>query len=545
MTKMTGGRAVVESLVAHNVDTVFGVISVHTMDLFDALRDAQDRIRYIGARHESAAAFMAFGYAQVTGRPGVIISSTGPGAGNAVGALGEAYAASLPVVHITTDVAPELRNSGRGEIHEPNDQLRMFKSVTAWNTFVEHAGGVPQAMFEAFEQIRTKRPKPVDVEIAWTALGETDDVEIPEPAPDVEIRPDPVSLERAVELLANAERPMILAGGGVHTSGATPELERVAERLGAAVATTYGGKGAISDDHPLALGCVRGGRVYGDNPIFGMLADADCVLVAGARLHYTITAAVGMPLPANMIHLDIDPEAFDKNYPAAVKLHGDAKLGLADLDAALERAGVSNREGLRSRIPEFRATIRATLEKENPHMQRVVDAMREAIPREAIVSVDPMIPAYWAVRAFPMYGPRQYVSSHAWTSIGIAFPAGLGAKAGRPDSPVVVIHGDGGFQLNMQELGTAVQYKLPITLVLFNDSAWGILKKNQERFRDGKYFATSLVNPDFVQLAAAYGIEGTRVDNIAGLQEALRSATRSGEMRLVEVWVPDGYENLV
>lgn len=251
---MTGGRAVVESLLAHGVDTVFGVISIHTMDLYDALRDLNDRVRFVGCRHESAASYMAYGYAQVTGKPGVIVSSTGPGAGNTVGALGEAYAASVPIVHITTDVAPELRNSGRGEIHEPRNQLEMFRSVTSWNTFVPKPGGISAAIFEGFEHIRTGRPRPVDIEIATTALSETDDVEILGPRNDALRSPDPAAVEKASQMLARAKAPVILLGGGVVTAGVSEAVVRIAERLGAAVATTYGGKGAISDEHPLAVG---------------------------------------------------------------------------------------------------------------------------------------------------------------------------------------------------------------------------------------------------------------------------------------------------
>jgi acetolactate synthase-1/2/3 large subunit len=548
MARLTGGQAVVRSLLAHDVDTVFGVISIHTMDLYDALRDVSDRIRFVGCRHESAASYMAYGYAQVTGKPGVVLSSTGPGAGNTIGALGEAYAASVPIVHITTDVSPELRNSRRGEIHEPNHQLDMFRSVTAWNTFVPRTSGIPHAIFEAFEHLRTRRPRPVDVEIATTALAETDDVEVlgprGNPRSHEPVVPAPGETRRAAELLASAKRPVILAGGGVISSGATAELIAVAERLGAPIATTYGGKGAVADDHPLAVGCARGGRVYGHNPVFDLLAESDCVLVAGSRLSYTITAAVGMKLPANLIHLDIDPDVFDKNYPASVKLHGDARVGLEALDAALGSLGVTGRTGLRSEVQAVRARSRKALEETGPGAQRATDAIRAAIPRDAVVSVDATIPAYWMVRGFPVFGPRQYLSPHAWSSIGMAFPAGVGARVGQPDRPVVVIHGDGGFQFNLQELGTCAQYGIAVTIVVFNDRAWGILKANQKNLRQGKYFATDLVNPDFVTLASAYGVRGRRVDRLADLQEEIADSTARQDLRLIEVAIPDGFERL-
>jgi len=541
---MTGGRAVVESLIAHGVDTVFGVISIHTMDVYDSLRDLSDRIRFVGCRHESAAAYMAYGYAQVTGKPGVIVSSTGPGAGNAVGALGEAYAASVPIVHITTDVAPALRNSRRGEIHEPNNQLEMFRSVTAWNTFVPEPGGISAAIFEAFDYLRTNRPRPVDVEIATTALADTDDCEVLGPRAGPLPEPDRSLIDRAARLLSEARSPVILAGGGVVTAGGTDALLKVAERLGAALATTYGGKGAVSDEHPLAVGCARGGRVYGQNPIFKLLEESDCVLVVGSRLSYTITSAVAMKLPANLIHLDIDGDVFDKNYPAAVRLKGHLKPGLAALDRALEGLGVTAKAGVRSRIPAVKKLVRESLEKAGPGAQRATDALRAALPRDAIISVDATIPAYWMVRGLPVFGPRQYVSPHAWSSIGMAFPAGIGAKVGKPDRPVVAIHGDGGFQFNLQELGTCAQYQIPLTVIVFNDRSWGILKLNQKNLRGEKYFATDLQNPDFVALAAAYGIKGRRVDRLNDLAEELADSTRKQDMRLIEVAIPDGFENL-
>jgi len=543
MAVMTGGQAAVESLIAHGVDTIFGVISVHTLDMFDALRERQDKIRFIGTRHESAATYMAYGYAQVTGKPGVILSSTGPGAGNTLGALGEAHAASVPILHITTDVDSEFRNSGRGDIHEPKNQLKMFESVTAWNTFVPQPEGVSGAIYEAFEHMNSERPRPVDVEIATTALGKSDDVEILSPSTKTRPTPDADAIAQAAKLLATAERPVILAGGGAVMGCAEVELIELAQALGAPVTTSYGGKGAISDRHPLAMGCVRGGRVYGENPIWQVLEASDAVLVVGSRLAHTITSGAGMKLPEKMVHLDIDEAVFDKNFPVSVRLQGDAALGLSALTDALKELGKQPNADAVAIAAEGKAAQRTQLVESGPNQQRAFDVMREAMPDETIVTADAAIAAYWGVRGLEATGPRRFVNVHAWSSIGMAFPAALGAKAGNPDAPVVSIHGDGGFQFNMQELGTAAQYDLGIVQLVFNDDAWGALYDYQDKLQGGRHIGTELTNPDFMALAAAYGLKGVQVDSVDAFGEELRTATRSGEFTLLEVRTPNGFDN--
>jgi acetolactate synthase-1/2/3 large subunit len=321
------------------------------------------------------------------------------------------------------------------------------------------------------------------------------------------------------------------------------ELIELAQALGAPVTTSYGGKGAISDRHPLAMGCVRGGRVYGENPIWQVLEASDAVLVVGSRLAHTITSGAGMKLPEKMVHLDIDEAVFDKNFPVSVRLQGDAALGLSALTDALKELGKQPNADAVAIAAEGKAAQRTQLVESGPNQQRAFDVMREAMPDETIVTADAAIAAYWGVRGLEATGPRRFVNVHAWSSIGMAFPAALGAKAGNPDAPVVSIHGDGGFQFNMQELGTAAQYDLGIVQLVFNDDAWGALYDYQDKLQGGRHIGTELTNPDFMALAAAYGLKGVQVDSVDAFGEELRTATRSGEFTLLEVRTPNGFDN--
>lgn len=546
MAVKTGGQAAVETLIAHGVDTLFGLISIHLLDLYDALRERSDEIRFIGCRNEAAAAYMAYGYARATGKPGVVLTSTGPGAANAMGALGEAYHGSVPVLHITTDVAPEFRNSGKGATHEPENQLEMFRSVTSFGTFVDRPADISGAIFEAFEHMKTNRPRPADVEIATTALGQSDDVEILGPRHVELARPSPESVRAAADLLGKAKRPMILAGGGVNFSpGGAARLAAFAERIGAPVLTSPGGKGVLPDDHPLALGVATSSRSLGlPNPALDTLMESDAVLAVGTRLRIGNPELQDSGFAENLIHLDIDPDVIGKNHAAAVAMIGDLTLGLDDLEAELDSRGIGAVEGTNETCAALRRANNEALEQSDfagPFMP-MMDAIGDVLPRDAIVVVDVTVPFVAAVRRLNVYGPNRYITPHGWSGVGTGLPAGLGAAAGRPDVPVLILHGDGGFQFNMQELGTAVQYGLNPTIVVFNDGGWGILKWAQDFLRDGRRYGVDLVNPDFQALAAAYGIKSARVEDVASFKVALGDALSSRELRLIEVVVNEPTE---
>ncbi|MBI2855354.1 MAG: thiamine pyrophosphate-binding protein [Chloroflexi bacterium] len=541
MAEMTGGQAVVASLRGQGVDTVFGIISVHMLDVYDALYDARDSPSFIGGRHEQAIAYMADGYARASGKPGVLLSSTGPGAANTLGALGEAYACSSPVLNITSNVEAAQINSGRGSLHEPKDQLAMFRSVTGWNALIPRVESIPDHVHQAFRRFHTLRPRPIELEVPVDVLAQRADVEIPNAVEHPRRQGDSDLVERAARMLAEAQRPAIWAGGGVISADASQELIQLCELLECPATTTYGGKGAIPDDHPLALGCSLGGRVYGQNPIRDFLADCDCLLVVGSSLPYRTTAGVGLKLPRRIVHVDIDSQVFGKTYPPELEIEADARAVLAQLVHALQGKGVGKSERRLKEIQDMKAQAYRYLQEEGPNQQRTMDALRAVMPRDTIIVCDSTVPAYWGSRGMPAYQPRTYIAPHGWSSVGFGFPAALGAKVAHPDRHVVAIVGDGGFQFNVQELGTAVQYGINVTVLVFNDSAWGVLKGMQKsRYRE-RYFATDLQNPDFVKLAESYGVPATRVHTLEELTTALEKGLQSRALNLIEVVMPQGF----
>lgn len=541
MAKMTGGQAMVESLKAQGVDTVFGIISIHTLDLYDALFDSQETLRFIGGRQELGCGFMADGYARATGKPGVLLTSTGPGAADSVGAVGEAYFSSSPLLEITTNVEQEFLNEGRLVTHETKDQLGMFSAVTDWNTMIDQVESIPDHLMEAFQRFKTRRPRPIELEIPTDLLGQQAEVEVLGPREIAPPQGDPAMVERALDTLLKAKRPVIFVGEEVQTLGGTEEIIRLAEILGAPVVTGDGAKGTFPEDHPLSLGQALGKRIWGDNPVQEWLGTCDVGIVLGAALNYRTTVGVGMKLPKTIIHVLLDGEIIGKNYETAIPIEGESRAVVRQWLDAIGSRDVEKNGEFGSEVTALKQEIYDSLKDQWGNELRIYEAVREVTPRDTIFSLDPTIAANRASRCLPIYGPRTYMHPHGWSGLGFAFPAALGAKAGKPDSPVVCVTGDGGFQYNFQELATAAQYGIHPVVLMFNDNAWGVLKKYQnDRFGPGRNFATDLVNPDFVKIFESYGFEGTKVSTLSELSRGLENALASGRTHLVEVQIPDG-----
>ena len=270
MPNLTGGQAVTESLKAQGVDTVFGIISIHNLDLFDALFDQQDNLRFIGGRLELGCGFMADGYARATGKPGVLITSTGPGAADSLGAMGEAYFSGSPLLQVTTNVESDFIGQGRNTTHETKNQLGMFEAVTDWNAMVHEVESIPDNLLEAFQRFQNRRPRPIELEFPTDLLGNHADVEIIGPRDAGIPQGDPAMVEQALQVMLKAKRPAIVVGEEVQMLGGTEEIVRLAETLGAPVVTSDGAKGAFPEDHPLSLGQVLGRRIWGENPVQGL-----------------------------------------------------------------------------------------------------------------------------------------------------------------------------------------------------------------------------------------------------------------------------------
>ena len=541
MAKMTGGKAVLESLKAHGVDTLFGIISVHNLDLYDALFDQRDSFRYIGGRMELGCGFMADGYSRVSGKPGVLITSTGPGAADSIGAMGEAYHSACPILQITTNVEREFINSRRGATHEPKNQVEMFQSVTDWTSLITEVDAIPDAVHEAFRRFRERRPRPIELEVATDVLGMESDVEI---VPPLAARPPhgyEAEIARAANMLKAAKRPVIVVGEEVQYHGGTHEVIRLAEAMGAPVVTADGGKGAFPEDHPLSLGPALGGRIWGVNPVQELIAGCDTALVVGSVLPYRSTVGVGLKMPASLVHVLMDEEAIGRNYPATVAIAANPQQTVVQILEAVGSSGFQADDGYRKECQELKGRIDSGLAEQWPNEVRALEAIREALPRDAITVWDPTVPTSRATRAFAAYQPRTFIYPHGWVGLGYAFPAAMGAKAAKPDAPVICVTGDGGFQYNLQELATASQYGINPIVLMFNDNAWGVLKQYQQNNFSGRYIGTELVNPDFVKLFESYGFEGVKVDSLDQLTTELDSAVKADKLKLIEVQIPDGF----
>ena len=541
MAKMTGGQAFVESLKAQGVDTIFGIISIHTLDLFDSLFHQQDQIRFIGGRMELGCGFMADGYSRATGKPGVLLTSTGPGAADSIGALGEAYFSSSSVLEITTNVEQEFIGSGRLATHETKDQPRMFEAVTDWNVMINQVESIPDHVVEAFQRFQTKRPRPIELEIATDLLGAEADVEVLGPREPEIPQGDPALVERTLEMLLNAKRPVIVVGEEVQSQGGTAEIIELAEKLGAPVVTCDGAKGAFPENHPLSLGQAMGKRIWGENPVQDWLGTCDFALVLGSILPYRSTVGVGLKLPANMAHVLLDGDSIGKNYPATVALEANSRAVVRQLLDGIGSRDVTKGEDLRSEAASMKQEIYTRLKDTWGNELRTFEAIRGVLPEDTIFSLDPTVPASRAIRCLNINHPRTFMYPHGWAGLGFAFPAAMGAKLGRPQSPVVCVTGDGGFQYNLQELATAAQYGISPIILMFNDNARGVLKDYQKQMFDGRYMATELVNPDFVKLVESYGFEGVKVSTVAELTRALEDAHPANTVRLIEAQIPDGF----
>lgn len=522
---MTGGQALVESIKRQGVEVAFGLPGVQLDWLFDALYDARDAIKIYQTRHEQATSYMADGYARVTGRPGTCIVVPGCGLLNAMTGLATAYSANSPVLCITGQIPSNLIEHGRGLLHEIPNQLEVARAATKWSGRAMSPGEVPALVQEAFRQMLSGRVRPVEIEIPPDVLETTGDVELLDPVTVERPRADPDALERAARVLGQAERPIILSGGGILQAGAWDELRELAEMLEAPVVMSANGKGALSYRHYLAQPGMNGEE---------LLPKSDVVLLVGTRSIDFVTGDSWRPSAGQQtIRLDVDPVEIARSYEPTVGLQGDAKLGLAEL---VNRVGKYNRTR-ESREDELRALKEwaEDLFFEVQPQASYGTVLREEIPDDGIVVSESTQVSYWSDRAFPVYEPRTYVTPGYQGALGYGYGTALGAQVGAPDTRVVSVNGDGGFMYNVQELATAVQHGINAIAVVFNDNAYGNVRRSQRLGFGGRIIATDLYNPDFVKLADSFGLAGMRAEGPEGLRAALREAFKIDGPVLIEV----------
>jgi acetolactate synthase-1/2/3 large subunit len=518
---MSGGEAIVRSLLAQGVDTVFGLPGAQTYALFDALYRAGDAVRVVCSRHEQTAGYMALGYAKSTGKVGVYSVVPGPGFLNSGAALCSAYGVSAPVICVTGEVPSDFVGSGLGHLHELPDQLATMRTLTKWAARIDHPAEAPGLVAEAFRQATSGRPRPVALEMPWDQL----DAEAPvEPAARAEPHrsppPDPDAIERAAELLAAAANPMIMVGSGAVE--AASEVLELAELLQAPVVSFRGGRGIVGDDHHLGFTCAAG---------FERWHETDVLLGIGSRLELQWFRWPDQPEGLQIVNIDVDPEQAARLKPA-VAVVADAADGAR---ALLEAMPPESRRA--SRKDEFEAVKAQKLEeiqKIKPHIGFLA-AIRDVLPRDGFFVEELCQAGFASYYGFPVYEPRTFVTGGHQGALGFGFPTALGVKVGNPARSVVSITGDGGFLFGLPDLATAVQYSLDVVTVVFNNNAYGNVLRDQQQRYGGRVIGAELENPDFVALAESFGVWARRVETADGLRSALDEALGLDVPAVIEV----------
>ena len=521
MARMTGGEVLVQSLYREGIRVVFGLPGVQLYGVMAALRD-EPRIRFITTRHEQATSYMADGYARAGGDVGTGLVVPGPGLLNSTAGLSTAYSASSPVLMLSGQIPREQIGKNVGLLHEVNDQQDCIAPITKWRRRVLQVAEIPAAVREAFTQLRTGRPRPVELEMPPETMEEEGDADLL-PATEAGRAAAPAGdVARAVEILLAAKNPIIYAGGGANLSGAHEALRAVAEHLQAGVASSPEGKGAVGDLSDLSLGAA----FWRDSPLRAAIHAADVVLVVGSRLAL-VTFAAGQ----RIVQIDVDPEEIGRNHQNTVGLVGDARR---TLEALLEklRAAAAPRPSRKAERESLRAEIAALMTQEP--QTSILRSLRSGCPEDTILIAGMTQIGYYSRPFWPTYSPRTYITSSYSGNLGYEYPVALGAKVARPEKPVVAVIGDGGFLFNAQELATAVQHKINVVAVVFNDDAYGNVARDLDEDWGGN-FGAALHNPDFMKLADAYGVHGMRAKEPTDVGRLVKEAVRLERPVLIEV----------
>lgn len=523
--QITGSEVLLRSLLAEDVETIFGYPGGAIMPVYDALYQYADRLKHILVRHEQGAIHAAQGFARVSGRPGVVFATSGPGATNLVTGLADALIDSTPVVCITGQVFAHLLGT---DAFQETDVINTTLPVTKWNIQVTEAKDIAGAVAKAFFIATTGRPGPVLIDITKNAQNEL--IEAPEHKKCESIRtyrPKPVlqqdKVKEAAALINTAKKPYILAGQGVLLSGATEELRAISEKTGIPVACTLLGLGCFPTDHPNYVGFLGMHGNYGPNVNTN---ECDVLIGIGMRFDDRVTGNVNRyAKQAKIIHIDIDKAEISKIVKTEIAIHADAKEALQSL---LRHCQPGNHE---SWIQSFHKLNQVEYEKViykefNPDgkltMGEVINQLSEQTNGEAILVTDVGQHQMVSSRYYRFKNPRTQVTSGGAGTMGFALPAAMGASLGAPGREVVAVIGDGGYQMTIQELGTIMQYKIPVKILVLNNSFLGMVRQWQQLFHEKRYSFTEMVNPDFVKIAQAYDIPARKVENRADLPEAMK-----------------------
>ena len=547
MNQLSGAEAFVRMLQLHGVRHIFGLCGDTSLPFYDALCRLDHGITHILARDERSAAYMADGYARVTGRVGVCEGPSGGGATYILPGVVEANESSIPVLAVTTDIAVAAR--GRFTLTEL-DQEALFRPLTKWNRVIERAADIPRTLRAAFTAMTGGRPGAAHIGLPYDVQrGAVEEAELWADArlglyPSRRTAPDPAAVASAAELLLAAQSPLFIVGGGVMIAAAEAELQQVAELLGAPVASTVSGHGSIADNHPLAVGVV--GSNGGTMPTRAIVEAADLVVFVGCRAGSVTTERWRFPVPGKVrvIHIDADPAVIGANYQTEVGMIGDARLALAALrDEVLRRDRPAPARRLdaarvkRAREEKFAAFKALAASDARPiRPERLVAELQAVLPQDALVVADPGTPCPYLSAYFELARPGRHLwSNRAHGALGYAMSAAAGAAIGRPAAKIVAVMGDGSFAMTAGELETILRLKLPIAMVVVSNAAFGWIKAGQRAGFGERYFSVDFSRTDHAAVAAAFGVKSWRVEDPAALREALQRAVEAGEPTLVDV----------
>jgi acetolactate synthase-1/2/3 large subunit len=522
ISQITGGEAVVDSLIAQGVDTLFALPGVQNDFLFNALYDRRGAVRVIHTRHEQGAAFMALGYALMRGDVGVYSVVPGPGFLNATAALATAYGLNARVLALIGQLPSTQIGKAEGILHEIPDQLGMLRSLTKWAERINAPSEAPIQVAEAFRQMRSGRPRPVGLEVPMDVLAQrgpvdTSPIALPPHAPPL----DAELIEKAAALLGNAQNPAIYVGGGAQ--GVGDDVLALAEALQAPVVGHRTGLGVIDGRHPLSLHLPAS---------HGYWKKVDVVLAIGTYLRSPLTDW-GVDANLKVIHLDVDPTTHTILHRPTIALTARAEEALPALIAR-----VAKHNHPRPSRTEEMLEIKADWAAQTAYLEEQIGylkVIRDGLGEDGVFVEDLTQVTYAARYVLPVYKPRTYLTTGYQGTLGLGFPTALGAKVARPDLPVIAVVGDGGFMFTVQELATAVQHKIPLVTLVFNNNAYGNVQQMQRNLHGNRVIATDLVNPDFVKLAEAFGAVGLRANTLSELAEAIQLGLKASGPTVIDV----------
>lgn len=525
---MTGGDALALALESVGIDTIYAVPGGQLDHFFDAIqRLGSSRIRLLRPRHEQAAAYMAFGHARSTGNASAYCVVPGPGVLNTLAALATAWATSSPVFCIAGQVPTAAIGSGAGYLHEIPDQLGILERLTKFSRQIDSPQSTERVVHEAMTNLLTGRSRPVSVEMPMDVMAAQVSASVPDTfVPPIPLAPDAGRVEDAARCLASARRPLIYVGSGA--LGASAEITQLSSVLGAPVGAFRSGRGVLDSRNPLSLVFPAARRAW---------AEADVVLAIGTRLKYP-QMYWGVDEALKIIRIDLDTEEFDRHESPHIAIEGDARLTALALIESLSRQSSGETASWVSRVGQIRANVEGEISEHLPIQLAWLNAIRAAVPDDGIVVDEITQMGYCAWYAYPVYQPRSLVTAGYQGTLGYGFATALGVAVANPERPVVSINGDGGYLYTANEWATAMEYRIPLIAVVFNDNRFANVHRQQKEWFGERFIAADLVNPDFVAHARSFDVPATHANSPDELRDIIRQTIERREPKLIEVAQP-------